>query len=292
MARTINEILDEMLLEKQTMATLNAMQPNIDNTQTLLTDLTSASKVAVWRLMFFVMAVGIWMHEKRFDDHVDWINARALELIVGTPQWYHKKALEFQYGDALVLVQNQFGGEYKYAAVNEALKIVKLVSVNEIGGQLFLKVAKLDGSGEPEPLTTLELDGFIAYMQKLKFAGVIITCVSRVPDLLRVQYRVYVDPLLINANGELISNTSIRPIDVAITDYCKGLPFNGVFSITELTDKIQNVTGVVNPVFENASAQYGVNPFVALGDYYNPNAGYLTIDPAFPLSTSITYILA
>jgi hypothetical protein len=288
MARTINEILDEMLLEKQTMATLNGLQPNIDNTQTLLADLTSASKVAVWRLMFFVMAVGIWMHEKRFDDHVVWINARALELIVGTPQWYFKKALEFQYGDALVLVN----GQYQYAAVNEVAKIVKLVSVNEIGGQLFLKVAKLDVAGEPEPLTTLELDGFIAYMQKIKFAGVIITCVSRVPDLLRIQYRVYVDPLLINANGELISNTAIKPIEVAINNYCKGLPFNGVFSITELTDQIQNVAGVINPVYENASAQYGVNPFVSLGDYYNPNAGYLRVDPAFPLLTSITYILA
>lgn len=288
MARTINEILDEMLLEKQTMSTLNALQPNIDNTQTLLADLTTASKVAVWRLMFFVIAVGIWMHEKRFDDHVAWIEQRALELIVGRAEWYHKKALEFQYGDALVLID----GEYKYAAVNESLKLVKLVSVNEIGGQLFMKVAKLDGAGDPEPLTTLELDAFTTYMQKIKFAGVIITCVSRVPDLLRVQYRVYVDPLLINANGELISNTSIKPIENAITDYCKGLPFNGVFSVTELTDKIQAVDGVVNPVYENASAQYGINPFVSLGDYYNPNAGYLTIDPAFPLSSSITYILA
>jgi len=288
MARTINEILDEMLLEKQTMVTLNAMQPNIDNTQTLLADLTSASKVAVWRLMFFVMAVGIWMHEKRFDDHVTWINARALELIVGNPIWYQKKALEFQYGDALVLVDDQ----YQYAAVNEPAKIVKLVSVNEIGGQLFLKVAKLDGSGDPEPLTILELDGFIAYMHKIKFAGVIITSVSRVPDLLRVQYRVYVDPLLINANGELISDTSIKPVEVAINNYCKGLPFNGVFSITELTDQIQQAVGVVNPVFENASAQYGINPFVSLGDYYNPNAGYLKIDPAFTLTDSITYILA
>jgi len=289
MARTINQILDEMLLEKQTMATLSTLQPNIDNTQTLLADLTTASKVAVWRLMFFVIAFGIWMHEKRFDDHVAWIEERALQLKIGSVQWYHARALEFQYGDALVL---QADGEYQYAAVNEALRIVKLVSVNEIGGQLFLKVAKLDGAGTPEPLTTLELDAFIAYMQKLKFAGVIITCVSRVPDLLRVQYRVYVDPLVINANGELISNTSIKPIETAITDYCKGLPFNGVFSITELTDKIQQVEGVVNPVYENASAQYGINTFVALGDYYNPNAGYLTIDPAFPLSDSITYILA
>jgi hypothetical protein len=94
-----------------------------------------------------------------------------------------------------------------------------------------------------------------------------------------------------NINGELISNPSIKPVEDAINNYCKSLPFNGVFSITELTDKIQASVGVVNPVFENASAQYGTNPFVVINDYYNPNAGYLTIDPTFTLADSIVYIL-
>lgn len=287
MARTIAEIYDRMIDEKQSMATLNALQPNIESTQNLLSDLTSASQVAVWRLLFFVLAVAIWLHELKFDDHKEWIENRALQLYVGTPLWYYNKALEFQFGDALVLI----AGEYKYASVNSANQIIKLCSVNEINGQLFLKIAKLNASNVPIPLTTLELDAFKAYMQKIKFAGTIINSVSRTADLLQIAYRVYIDPLIINSNGELISNTSIKPVENAIVNYCKNLPFNGIFSVTELTDQIQLVTGVLNPVFENAEAQYGTNPFIIIGDYYNPNAGHLVIDPATPLTSTITYII-
>ena len=127
-------------------------------------------------------------------------------------------------------------------------------------------------------------------MNKVKFAGVNIACISRDPDLLKVYFHVYVDPLVINSSGQLISNTAIKPVEDAINDYCKGLPFNGIFSITELTDKIQSATGVINPVFDSGAAKYGTNPYIALGDFYNPNAGYLKVDPGFPLSATITYL--
>lgn len=286
MARTIVQIYDSMIAEKQTMIALNTLQPSIDSSQTFLADLTSSSKVAAWRTMLFVMAVAIWTVEKLFDEHRVWIEARALELIVGTPSWYAQRALEFQYGETLVFVD----GKYQYSAVNLAIRLVKLVSVNEINGQVYMKIAKLTGTN-PVALTIPELAAFDAYMKKIKFAGVIVNTLSRPADLLRIQYHVYVDPLLMNINGELISNSTIKPVEDAINNYCKSLPFNGVFAITALTDKIQASAGVVNPVFENASAQYGLNPFVGINDYYNPNAGYLTIDPTFTLATSIVYIL-
>lgn len=285
MARTINEIYDEMIAEKVAMIQLNALEPNIDSSQTLLSDLTTSSKVAIWRLLFFVMAVGIWSHEKLFDEHVIWIENRAQELIVGTAIWYRVKALEYQHGDSLTFEYPV----YKYATVNETVKIVKLASVNEVGGQVLVKVAKLV-SGEPAPLSVPELDAFSVYMNKIKFAGVNLACISRSPDLLKIYFHVYIDPLVLNPSGELISNTAIKPVEDAINNYCKSLPFNGIFSITELTDKIQQATGVINPVFENGAAKYGTNPYVTLGDFYNPNAGYLKVDPGFPLSTTITYL--
>ncbi len=84
MARTVKEIYNEMVLEKQSMSTLNGLHPGIDNAQTLLTDLTTQSKVTIWRLLFFVTAVGIWIHEKLFDKHKEEIEIRANELITGT----------------------------------------------------------------------------------------------------------------------------------------------------------------------------------------------------------------
>lgn len=274
-----------MITEKETMAQLYELQPNIDNAQTLLSDLTTSSKVAAWRCMFFVMAVAIWTVENLFDEHKLWVENRAKELIVGTPNWLANRALEFQYGDSLVFS----GGKYQYATVNESARIVKLVSVNESNGQVYMKIAKLV-SDEPVELTVPELAAFITYMGKIKMAGVKVNSLSRPADVLRINYHIYVDPLVMNLDGELLSNTSIKPVEIAINNYCKGLPFDGIFSVTQLTDLIQQSEGVINPVFDSAEASYGLNPFVPINDYYNPNAGYLIIDIAHPLSTTITYI--
>lgn len=285
MAREIIEIYDEMITAKVAMTQLNSLQPNVDSGQTFLNDLTSSSKVAVWRTMFFVMAVGIWTVEKLFDSHKVWIESRASELIVGNIDWYARIALEFQFGNALVFN----GKEYTYPSPDPTNELVKLVSINQVDSDLFMKVAKLDGSGDPVELTQVELDAFKAYIHKRKFAGTDFIFISREADLLRIQYRVYIDPLIMNTNGELLSDTSIKPVEDAINSYCQSLPFDGLFSITALTDKIQASLGVVNPVFESAQAKYGTNPFVSIGDYYNPNAGYLKIDSLFDLTQSIVY---
>ncbi len=287
MARTIQEIYDVMIAEKQTMAELNALQPNIDSSQTLLTDLTSASRVAIWRLLFFVVAVAIWTNEKLFDELKAWIEVRLSEQRIGNLKWYQKKALEFQYGDALVIINDS----YQYTSINPSNQIVKLASVNEVGGQVLVKVANLS-SGTPVPLSVPELQAFQNYLNKIKVAGVLVNALSRNADSLKIHYKIYYDPLVLTPTGELISNPGTFPVEDAINNYCKGLDFDGVFVTTLLTDKIQKAIGVINPVFQTGEVKYGSNPYTVLGDKYNPNAGYLEVDPAYPLSTTITYIQA
>lgn len=288
MARTLQQIYNEMVSEKETMTQLASLQPNIDSAQQLLSDLTTGSKVAIWRLLFFAVAVGIWSHEKLFDDLKAWIEVRATEIQTGTLPWYRTKALEFQYGDSLVFANDK----YNYATVDEAARIVKLAAVNEVGGNVIIKVAKLDSSSNPEPLSVPELAALDAYMGKIKFAGVKVINVSRTADLLKTYFKVYYNPLVLTSTGELISTPGVYPVRDAINNYIKNLPFNGVYSTTELTDLIQQATGVVNPVHENTSYKYGSFPYAPLVDYYQANAGYLSIDPAFPLSATITYISA
>tara|TARA_R110000751_G_scaffold214362_2_gene317863 strand:+ start:530 stop:835 length:306 start_codon:yes stop_codon:yes gene_type:complete len=85
MAGTISEIYDSIITEKQTMTSLNDLQPNIDSSQDLLTDLTSSSKVAVWRLWAFITAVAINVFEIIHDQHVAAIELRATQIPTGTP---------------------------------------------------------------------------------------------------------------------------------------------------------------------------------------------------------------
>ena len=285
MARSILVIYNEMVAEKETLATLNSLQPAVDSAQDLLSDLTTPSKVAAWRLIFFVTAVGIWSVELLFDKHVLWIEQRAKELAYGNIQWYVPVALEFQYGDSLVWN----GKKYLYDPLLPSHRIITLAAASEVGGYVILKVAKAI-AGVTQKLTTPELDAFTTYVKKVKPAGPKVLIVSRDPDLLKIHYHVMYDPLILTAAGELIATPGVFPVRNAINEYCVGLPFNGVFTVTELTDRIQLATGVIDPVFDSAEVQYGIEPYTTFVDSYTPNAGYLKIDPAYPLSATITYI--
>lgn len=285
MARSIQEIYDALITEKETMTQLNALQPAMDTSQNLLSDLTSSSRVAVWRLLFFVVAVAVWSLEKLFDDHKAWIEQRALEIKPGNKYWYHSKTMEFQIGDPL-LFNN---GVYAYGSLNPENKIIKRASVSEAGGDVLIKVATLD-SDVPAPLTEMQLEAFVAYMESIKFAGVQVLYISRPADLLKIYFKIYYNPLLLTSSGELISDPGTFPVNDTINNYCFGLQFDGVFSFTELTDLLQQTIGVVNPVYQSSAAKVGTNEYVSIGDYYNPFAGYLKIDDDFPLSDTITYI--
>ena len=284
MAREIKTIYNEMIAEKATMSSLNGLQPASDNAANLLSDLSSGSKVAMWRLLFYIMAVGIWIHEKIFDTHKAAIELRAAELYVGTVIWYHAQCFLFQFGDTLTWN----GTKYNYSTITPANQIIKRASVTEVAGQLVVKVAKLS-AGLPIKLTATELNAFTAYLTMVKFAGTNLSVISRDADLLKIYYSVKYDPLVLSASGELLSTAGVYPVQDAINSYIQNLPFDGNLNLTQLTDEIQKAQGVIDPVVGVAEAKYGTLPYSTIVNNYNADAGHMAIDPAFPLSTSITY---
>ncbi len=285
MSRTIQEIYNEMIAQKQNMAALKSLEPNIDSAQSLLSQLTTPSKVALWRLLFFVVSVGIWVHEQLFDIHKQEIEQRAKELITGTARWYRDQCFIFQYGDALQWVSNK----YTYANKDVSKQTIKRAAVEEIGGQVRIKVAKLGANDLPAPLDTAELTAFKAYIGKIKFAGTNIAIISRNADLLKISYDIKYDPLVLNSSGQLIADTSVNPVEAAINGYIQNLPFNGVLNLTKLTDVVQNVPGVVDPVLNSAHAKYGGLPYKPIAKQYNANAGHMVIDSNHPLTLNLTY---
>jgi hypothetical protein len=285
MARKLTEINEELRLnfmQNSTLQQFYGLQP---------TDTFDAkfSLVSFERALLFVFAFSIWTIEKLQDQHITLVEKRAAELEYGNLAWYKRKALEFQFGDAL-----EFDGkEFSYPIKDEEKQVIKLASASEVNNMVLIKCAKIGSSEEIVPLTNAELTAASVYMQKRKYAGVRLAVISRPADLFRCAYRVYYDPLVMNADGTLISDPSRRPVDEAIEQYCKFMndSFDANFVITELTDSIQRAVGVLNPIFVNAFARFGTNAYKPITEYYRPNAGYLTIDPAFPLDTSITYLL-
>lgn len=292
MGRSISTIFDAIIAEKETFSSLDNLLPDADkppgfqadSAQTFLTDLTTSSKVAIWRLMFWVHAVAIFIHEGLFDVFKTEVEDRAQEIIPATVRFYVIEALKFQFGDDLVFIDGKFIYEDSTSPEAIAKQIVKQASARDLNTIVTLKIAKDDGSGglaklEPDEKTALE-----AYLDDFKIAGTKTLVITDDPDLLKLAYTIEFDPQVMKADGTLIIDSDIRPVQDAIDAYIEGLPFDSTFRVLELTDAIQVARGVVNAVADVVEAQFGALPFVSILDVpteiYLPNAGYLKTDPS------------
>lgn len=242
MARTIKQIYEEIITEKETKTSLSGLLPGSETYQGLLDDLTSGSKVAVWRLWAYTIAVAHYVHETLFDLFIIEANAIAAAAPAGTPAWYQKKMFEFQFGDLLVYLNNQ----YVYNPVNPANQIVKRCAIEERpDGIVLIKVAK-EVSGVITPLTTPEKDGLTSYAKKIKFAGTRIAIVSIDPDVITLSYDIYFDPQIPLIDIQAATET-------AMANFLASLPFNAAFNITDFTDVLQGIPGILDPVYLSSS---------------------------------------
>ena len=273
-ARSITVILDEILTEKQNQTALNDLQPSIDDSQTLLDDLTSTSKVALWRLWAFIMAVAINIHEKIYELFEAEIELRATQVPSGTPIWLQVEGLKFQFGDSL-----EFNGiKFVYPVIDESKQVVKLLAIVDLGFFVRFKAAKLDGAGLAIPLSGSELTSFTGYIKQIRFAGTAVTITTDPGDDLRLDYFIRYDPLLLAADGSLLEDPSTFPVIDAINGKIQSLPFDGILSLMELTDAVQLATGVIDVTLNEAAAKFGILNFLVINKEYNPDAGYLVLD--------------
>lgn len=286
MPRTITAIYDALAHEKSEQVELTALLPDLDNSQQLLADLDTPSRVARWRLMLWVVAVAMWTHEQLWDLFRAEVDKVASESHVGTLRWYVRQAKRFQYGHELVLNDQEV---FDYAVDDADARIVARAAGKDQSGMVLLKVAKMV-SGELEALSAPEKEAFEAYISQVKMAGTIVNVLTDGPDLLKVVMNVYYDPLVLNPDGTLILDDLRKPAEETINAMIADLPFNGTLRLTSLVDAVQLAEGVVDPVLVEAFAKHGAFPFTLILSEYVANAGHLKIDPANPLSATITYV--
>lgn len=269
MARSIQEIQNLILQAK-------AQEP-------ALNELNSTSKVAIWRLWVYIIAVAIWSLEKIFDIHRADIDKRLAELKPHTARWYRSKALAFQYGFDLLPDSDTFNNQGHTEEQIETSKIVKYSAVVESPneGRLIVKIAGEQGE-QLQPITDAQKQAFESYLQEIKDAGVRLSVVNYQPDILHLQMKIVYDPLVLDSNGQSITN-AFNPIERTIKAYLKKLPFNGELVLAHLIDALQQAEGVKIPHLVLAqsknitsSGEYGAFETIEISKI--PTAGYFTID--------------
>ena len=269
MARSIQEIQNLILQAK-------AQEP-------ALNELNSTSKVAIWRLWVYIIAVAIWSLEKLFDQHRADIDKRLAELKPHTARWYRSKALAFQYGFDLLPDSDTFNNQGHTEEAIEASKIVKYSAVIESKneGRLIVKIAGEQGE-QLQPITDAQKQAFEAYLQEIKDAGVRLSVVNYQPDVLHLQMKIIYDPLVLDSNGQSIIHAT-KPVEETIKSYLKRLPFNGELVLAHLIDALQQAEGVKIPHLvlaqsKNITSGGGYGAFETIEISKIPTAGYFTID--------------
>ena len=269
MARSIQEIQNLILQAK-------AQEP-------ALNELNSTSKVAIWRLWVYIIAVAIWSLEKLFDQHRADIDKRLAELKPHTARWYRSKALAFQYGFDLLPDSDKFNNQGHTEEAIEASKIVKYSAVIESKneGRLIVKIAGEQGD-TLQPITDAQRQSFEAYLQEIKDAGVRLSVVNYQPDVLYLQMKIIYDPLVLDSNGQSILHAT-KPVEDTVKSYLKRLPFNGELVLAHLIDALQQAEGVKIPHLvlaqsKNITIGGGYGAFETIEISKIPTAGYFTID--------------
>lgn len=290
MARNISEIKKTITAPMLADATLVELF-NLDTNLTWDEHITQGiiSKTNILNIIAYIVASAAWIVEVIFDDYKEETNEKLRNQKVHTLRWYEQKALAFQYGhtlpDIIEREEDSYDNTNRTDEEVEAAKVVKKVSVNKLAADdeydIEMKIAGADADGNLIQLSNEPdapyYDAFKAYCDKVLDGGVYIKMVNRVADKLKLQIRVYYDPLILNATGNPLSGGDSEPIREAVLDYLKtGIDFNGIIVLNDLTDKLQKVSGADIPEITNAQYEAQDGTFLPLVTRHQPFSGYFT----------------
>lgn len=247
------------------------------------------SAVSLESIWFSIVAAAIYILENLFDAFKTDVDAKIAQAVVASIPWYHKISLEFQYGDALVF--DEATQQFVYPEIDESKQIVKYAACRDLGGMVYVLASKDNGSGSPTPLSESELSAFTAYLTERKPAGVLLQTASLAADQVQVSLSVQYDPQVLSADGRLIADDSIYPVEEAINNYLNAIVYGGALNKTALVDAVQSAAGVVDVELLGLA----VKP--AGASVFTPVTGnnYMSVGGSFVsnnLRSSISYVLS
>lgn len=271
MARSVDTIYADLIAKKES-------DSNLDS-------LSSTSKTAIWRLWLYILAYATNVLESLFDKHYTEVTSIITELKPHTMRWYRQKALAFQYGFDLITDSDVYDNGTATEEQIESSKIIKYAAITEATteSRLVLKIATEDSAGKLAPITSGQESAFIPYIEEIKDAGVAITVINYLPDILKLNLRIYYDPLVLTSTGVSI-RTGKKPVEDALNEFMKELPFNGELVLNSLIDKLQKTEGVKIPHLVQAASKWIDTALDDYGNFENisvkkiPVSGYFEIE--------------
>ena len=231
------------------------------------------SPVSLESMLLYAVAAAIHVLEVLFDTLRGEVEDRAANAIVGSVPYYHRMAMNYQHGDALIYNEKTYA--YGYPISDDTKRVVHFAAVRDLGTSIQILVSGREG-GRPSILPNDTLDAFRVYMNLVKMAGVVLEV-----------YSYSADRLIFNANGSRIRD-NVRAVEVAVQNYLDGITYGGVFNKTRLVDALQMVEGVVDVELGECSYSIdGTNYHTITGNNFSSVGGSFVSQD---LTNTITYV--
>ncbi len=227
------------------------------------------SVVSIESIIFQVLAMGIYFLEQLLGTHKAEVADSLSKQLPHSRNWYREKVMRFQYGIELVRDADYYANDGLSTDEITALETVKFCAIEEVAGNIKVKVAKGD-AGAREQLTGAEELALIEYLDEIKDAGVNIQVVNVQADKIFAEIDIYYNPLLLDPAAGIV--------EASFTEYVSTLEFNGVITINALVDNLQKLTGVklVNPL--EIKIQRAANPLEDIGVQKIASSGYWVVN--------------
>lgn len=275
--RSIQEIYNALAVEKASMSELDAWVQSeggtLDNASLLLSDLKGGSKVALWRLWLWLVAVGSWINEQLYYRHRQEVVDVFAQKRPHTLGWYGDQTRRYRDG-----VTMQWDGmRYIYPLTDTTAPLVSFASAVDGGDRVRIKCAK-GAAGSLAPLTAGELARVATWWGKWKDAGVQVDAVSQPADLLKVNMKIIRDRLVLNNDNSLVRDSGKYPIDEAIATYAMNLQFDDSLRLSEFKAAILAAEGVVDVKLYGAWHKPSGGSYEAVEIAVTPESGYFVID--------------
>jgi hypothetical protein len=229
------------------------------------------SDASLESVMIFEVAAASATVENLVEMRKAEIDRIVLQERYGYKGWYERMMRAFQFGDDI----NELEEKTYYDVIDSSKQIIKYAYCEEKdGGGILLKVAK-EVNLQPAALSTGEYDAALAYINRVKPAGIAVELRSENADLLDVDLSVRYNPLLFTSAD--VMKASIK---TAINNYLKGLEYNGAFVGMKIIDSIQEVAGIEIVQIDNVMVSHAAwQPEDITNQLsYIPYSGYLTLN--------------
>jgi len=238
------------------------------------------SAVSLENIIFSDIAIAMFVMQELFERFKIDISEILNSQLSGTANWYAYKAMLFQYGMHLLPETDYYDNTGLTDEKIAAVRVVKYAAAVEAADKsiLYVKVATGDDSGVRKPLSSEQLTALKQYLSEIQYAGTRISVINDPPDEMKMQVDIYYDPLMLSETGSRLDGTADKPVQDAIRNYLKTLPFNGTYTNQALVDTLQALDGVRIAEIKSAASRYGAyTEFTDINAREIAHAGYYQI---------------